>query len=214
MSAEVNGVHRYIRKQVFRLDSKQAIDPFLNPSSTTNHDLNSLHHALAFALESPPASLDQWERSQDYSSLEMFKKRIRNLSCGLVEVVDNVAGPQSRVQFIHETTRAFFSENNYMRLREMLASNTDSIVGRSHLKIMKSCLSYMGTEEAILISLQTTCEYFFTPSETPTPRLCVNPIKISRQVLKRQANACLPFLNYAVRNLDKHCQAADSCLPW
>jgi hypothetical protein len=179
-----------------------------------NNDLNSLHHALAFAFESPPVSLNQWERSQDYSSLEMFKKRIRNLSCGLVEVVDHVARPQSRVQFIHETTRAFFSENNYMRLREMLASNTDSIVGRSHLKIMKSFLNYMGTEEAISISLQTTCDYIFTPSEIPTPRVYINPIKISRQALKRQADAWLPFLNYAVHNLDKHRQAADSCLPW
>jgi hypothetical protein len=179
-----------------------------------NNDLKSLHHALAFALESPPVSLDQWQRSQDYSSPEMFKKRVRDLSCGLVEVVDNAARQQSRVQFIHETTRTFFSENNYMRLREMLASSTDSIVGRSHLKIMKSCLSYMATKEAISIALQTTCDYSFTQSETPSPRVYVNPIKFPRQALKRQAHAHLPFLNYAVDYLHKHVQATDSYLPW
>jgi hypothetical protein len=51
-----------------------------------NMSLLSLRHAFAFTIDEPPVSLDGWERSDVYLPEEAFRKRIRDLSCGLVEV--------------------------------------------------------------------------------------------------------------------------------
>jgi hypothetical protein len=48
--------------------------------------LECLGHAFAFAIDAPRASLQKWEPPDNYLPEEAFKRRIRDLSCGLVEV--------------------------------------------------------------------------------------------------------------------------------
>ena len=48
--------------------------------------LDCVRLAMAFAVNEAPASLEIWRISDDYLSREAFGRRIRDLSCGLVEV--------------------------------------------------------------------------------------------------------------------------------
>jgi hypothetical protein len=50
--------------------------------------LECLRHAFGFAVDDPPASLEIWRCSDNYLQEEAFIRRIRDLSCGLVEVKD------------------------------------------------------------------------------------------------------------------------------
>jgi hypothetical protein len=48
--------------------------------------LDELQHALAFHCDTPPPSVQEWEKSDQYQSRKGFENRIRDLSRGLIEL--------------------------------------------------------------------------------------------------------------------------------
>jgi len=188
-----------------------------------NNEVLSLRHALAFARESPPLSVQEWMKLKDYSSVASFRKRVRDLSCGLVEITNEHGHPgqisqggsvSSRVQFIHETTRAFFSANDYQRLREISPLPLDTVSGRGHESIMETCLNYIASEE-VLSSSQDLLKSGNCYTPQPMAPHCLPPLfgeprrRSTRDETWQRVSNALPFLQYAVRNLTEHAVAAD-----
>jgi hypothetical protein len=127
-----------------------------------NMSLLSLRHAFAFTIDEPAVSLDRWKLSDVYLPEEAFKKRIRDLSCGLVEVknphssrahsiqendIPSLQVDQT-VQFIHETVRTFFVENDYAGLAEFQPASGESQSAKAYDTVIRACLNYIATTDA------------------------------------------------------------------
>ena len=133
--------------------------------------LHEWEHILAFIQLRPPSSLQEWMHSPEYiQNGEQLEKRIRTISKGLVEVAsrshetddstDDVsvganpgslshdAGETRVVQVIHESIREFFLNGPGFQILSRGGSNgRNALVGRGHLSIMSTCLSYLDVME-------------------------------------------------------------------
>jgi hypothetical protein len=112
--------------------------------------LDRLRLIFGFAVDEPPASLKMWKQSDLYLSEKAFKKRIRDLSCGLIEVKDDrYPGESHTVQFIHETVRTFFVENNYATLAKLHPNIGQSPSEGACEIVMQAWLNYLSTSDTI-----------------------------------------------------------------
>jgi hypothetical protein len=117
--------------------------------------LDCIRHAFGFAVDVPPTSLAMLKQSDAYLSEEAFERRIRDLSCGLVEVksdpVEKMGSEKQNqiIQFIHETVRTFFVENKYAWVDEFHTNAGHSQSGKAYGIVMQACLNYLATSDAM-----------------------------------------------------------------
>jgi hypothetical protein len=111
-------------------------------------DAVAAQHALAFGAEPPPISVKQFRESENFLGPRNFKRRVQDLSRGLVEVVSNDRKQrQNALQFIHETVRVFFLDQGCRRLLMLYSSPTADPVSLIHHRFMKTCFNYLAAED-------------------------------------------------------------------
>lgn len=128
-----------------------------------------------------PETASEW--SPDEIEEQDIKKFILSSSKGLVEVTRSKRSPKT--QFIHESVRDFLLKEN--ELREIWPDLGGNFQGESHERLKQCCLGYMRIGFAVL----TTSKPLLTHSSFSA-------------VLD-----ALPFIEYAVRNVLYHADAAD-----
>jgi hypothetical protein len=136
--------------------------------------LHEWHHVLAFIRRPTPSSLQQWRLSEHFTaSDDQLERQIRNLSRGLLEVANGVAGPEDEllesisvcpwpgsldlengetrvIQVIHSSVREFFLSRGFEHLNRSLASGSGQVPGpgQSH-RVFYSGLGH--------VSIMTSC---------------------------------------------------------
>ncbi|KAH8886603.1 hypothetical protein GQ53DRAFT_875256, partial [Thozetella sp. PMI_491] len=130
--------------------------------------LREWHQIFALLGDKSLESLSQWRESADYvGDQTRLEKRIRTLSCGLVEIrggpdflgriveeddsnfayagsLDPDHGETRFVQLIHESVRHFFLYDGGF---SVLDSSLATPIGSGHISIMNMCLDYLGISE-------------------------------------------------------------------
>ena len=106
--------------------------------------LSAMRFAIAFDTDLPDLSLYDWKKSYYYvGDDEQMRVLITSLSGGLAEVRNKT----DKVQFIHE------SVNDYVKSRGFSAldgSQALDILGKSHNRLMKSCINFFKTKEVLI----------------------------------------------------------------
>src|SRR5271170_4120693 len=144
-----------------------------------------LYFAILAGVEQE--ALTAW--SSDEITKEDMERRILSSSKGLAEMTRS---KNQAVQFIHESVRDFLLKGNGLRgLRPDLSAN---LSGVSHEWLKKCCQNYLRID---------TSEHL--PLATPLPSASSEEAVKLRQL----ASEKFPFLEYAVRNVLHHADAAD-----
>ena len=145
-----------------------------------------LYFAILAGVEKE--ALTAWS-SEDITKEDM-ERRILSSSKGLAEITRS---KKQTVQFIHESVRDFLLKGNALHgLRPDLKNNFS---GLSHEQLKQCCQNYMETD----ISEYTQ----FTLSQTISSEDAAS----GRQLVLEK----FPFLDYAVRNVLPHADAAHGC---
>lgn len=129
--------------------------------------LKEWYHVLAFIEDRPPVSLQSWKRSKYFvENDEQLEKRIRVISRGLLEVkkfprpqileesdsdrpdagsLDEILEDGGTVEFIHESVREFFlDENGFSLLNPELGTRA---VSQGHVTLFNFCIDYLSLSE-------------------------------------------------------------------
>ena len=129
--------------------------------------LKEWYHVLAFIEDRPLVSLQSWKRSKYFvENDEQLEKRVRVISRGLLEVkkflrsqilevsdsdrpdagsFNEILEDGGTVQFIHESVREFFlDENGFSLLNPGLET---SAVSQGHVTLFDFCIDYLNLSE-------------------------------------------------------------------
>lgn len=121
--------------------------------STRPLTLDELCWAMAMASQCSHRLVEQCQDDKNcVPSNEMFKRRLKSLSGGLIETVQSIGDEQSveLVQFIHQSAKDFFLTTGLSALMTYSTGpvSTDiDIVPAAHYQLSRSCLRYLGMEE-------------------------------------------------------------------
>lgn len=132
-----------------------------------------------------PEAVTAW--SPEEITKQDMERFVLGSSKGLAEVTKS---KNQTVQFIHESVRDFLKGNGLSRLRSDLGSNFS---GLSHDRLKQCCQNYVRID---------TSEYL--PFSTPLPTASSEGAANLRQLAYEK----FPFLEYAVRNVLHHADAA------
>ena len=76
-----------------------------------------------------------------------MKKRIRGLSGDLVEVKGHES--HEKTQFIHQSVKNYLVQSGFQSFKGFL---TNSVIGRAHFQLSRSCIKYIAMKEVREIS--------------------------------------------------------------
>ncbi|EHK23069.1 uncharacterized protein TRIVIDRAFT_151071 [Trichoderma virens Gv29-8] len=144
---------------------------------------------LYFAILSgtEPEVLSEW--NPDDITTSVMKRFILDSSKGLTEVTKSKT---PTIQFIHESVKDFLLKEN--GLREIWSDLGGNFQGESHERLKQCCLNYMSISEATYLNMSNSL-----------------PKASSQQAaeLRQSADAAFPLLEYAIRNVLYHADAAE-----
>ena len=75
-----------------------------------------------------------------------IKKQVETLSCGLAEVTSSIVGG-GIVQFIHQSVKDFFIDNNGLLFLQDGITSIDGAIGMAHYRLSRVCIIYLAMEE-------------------------------------------------------------------
>ncbi|KAL7972633.1 hypothetical protein HDV63DRAFT_393258 [Trichoderma sp. SZMC 28014] len=117
---------------------------------------------------------------------ELYSARfVLDSSLGYADIIASNDSMHKTVQFIHESVKDFLLKEN--GLREIWTGSGGDIHGQSHEELKQCCLRWIAMGSAIC----STISFYST-----------------RMILNQGANKTLPFLDYAIRNVLFHANAA------
>ncbi|CAG9999233.1 unnamed protein product [Clonostachys byssicola] len=96
---------------------------------------SELQWALVVDPKSPPKSVEEYLASENFISDDRFEKRIKTLSCGLVEI------QAFYIQFIHHSVKEFFLGQGLALLAQR---ETKEAVAAAHSRMSLVCVQYMN----------------------------------------------------------------------
>ena len=126
----------------------------------------------------------------DEITMDVMKKFILNSSKGLAEITKSKT---PTVQFIHESVRDFLVKEN--GLGELFPDLGGNFQGQSHDRLKQCCLIYMGIDHSAHLGMGK-----------PLPEASEEEAADLRQL----ATKMFPFLEYAIRTVLCHADAAES----
>jgi ankyrin repeat protein len=126
----------------------------------------------------------------DEITMDVMKKFILNSSKGLAEITKSKT---PTVQFIHESVRDFLVKEN--GLGELFPDLGSNFQGQSHDRLKQCCLIYMGIDHSAHLDMGK-----------PLPEASEEEAADLRQL----ATKMFPFLEYAIRMVLCHADAAES----
>jgi ankyrin repeat protein len=145
---------------------------------------------LYFAILSGVAPEVVGSGSVDEITMDVMKKFILNSSKGLAEITKSKT---PTVQFIHESVRDFLVKEN--GLGELFPDLGGNFQGQSHDRLKQCCLIYMGIDHSAHLDVGK-----------PLPEASEEEAADLRQL----ATKMFPFLEYAIRMVLCHADAAES----
>ncbi|KAL7900825.1 hypothetical protein HDV64DRAFT_245191 [Trichoderma sp. TUCIM 5745] len=114
-----------------------------------------------------------------------IQRFVLDSSLGYADIIASNDSMHKTVQFIHESVKDFLLKEN--GLREIWTGSGGDIHGQSHEELKQCCLRWIAMGSAIC----STISFYST-----------------RMILNQGANKTLPFLDYAIRNVLFHANAA------
>jgi ankyrin repeat protein len=145
---------------------------------------------LYFAILSGVAPEVLGSGNIDEITMDVMKKFILNSSKGLAEITKSKT---PTVQFIHESVRDFLVKEN--GLGELFPGLGGNFQGQSHDRLKQCCLIYMGIDHSAHLDIGK-----------PLPEASEEEATDLRQL----ATKMFPFLEYAIRMVLCHADAAES----
>ena len=143
-----------------------------------------LYFAILSGVE--PKALSWW--NPDKIARDVIERFILNCSKGLAEIT---TAKIPKVQFIHESVKDFLlKENGLGNVWPDLGSNFQ---GQSHERLKHCCLNYMRIDVSTQLELNKSLPKASTQEAA---------------ALRKSATGAFPFLEYAVRNVLYHADAA------
>lgn len=131
-----------------------------------------------------------------------IKHFVIDCSKGLAELTKSKKNPT--VQFIHESVRGFLLEDG--RLQSLWPDISSNFPGQSQERLKQCCLDYcrisLGDAYLSVLKLKQT-------HRAATRKKEIYPLTIHSSSLREQALEAFPFLEYAVRNVLYHADAAE-----
>ncbi|GFG11560.1 ankyrin repeat domain-containing protein 50, partial [Aspergillus udagawae] len=145
-----------------------------------------LYFAILSGIE--PGALTEW--NTDVITVDVIRRFILNSSKGLAEITRSKAAPT--VQFIHESVRDFLlKENGLCKIWPDFGSN---LQGQSHNQLKQCCLTYINVDVSRHVGLSK-----------PLAKASSEEAASLRESVAK----AFPFLEYAVRNVLYHADAAE-----
>ncbi|QLI67824.1 Ankyrin-1 [Metarhizium brunneum] len=144
-----------------------------------------LYFAILSGIE--PGALSDW--NPDEITVSIMKNFILDSSKGLTEVAKS---KNPTIQFIHESVKDFLLKEN--GLREIWSDFGENFQGESHERLKQCCLRYMSLDIAAHLNIGSSL-----------------PKASSQEAaeLRQSADTSFPLLEYAVRNVLYHADAAE-----
>ncbi|KAF5137383.1 Ankyrin repeat domain-containing protein 50 [Metarhizium anisopliae] len=144
-----------------------------------------LYFAILSGIE--PGALSDW--NHDEITVSIMKNFILDSSKGLTEVTKS---KNPTIQFIHESVKDFLLKEN--GLREIWSDFGENFQGESHERLKQCCLRYMSLDIAAHLNIGSSL-----------------PKASSQEAaeLRQSADTSFPLLEYAVRNVLYHADAAE-----
>ncbi|KAF7181985.1 hypothetical protein CNMCM7691_001373 [Aspergillus felis] len=144
-----------------------------------------LYFAILSGIE--PGALTEWDT--DVITVDVIGRFILNSSKGLAEITRSKA---PTVQFIHESVRDFLlKENGLCKIWSDFGSN---LQGQSHDQLKQCCLTYINVDVSTHVDLSKPLAKAFSEEAAN---------------LRKSVAKAFPFLEYAVRNVLYHADAAE-----
>lgn len=107
--------------------------------------LDELRYAIAVDADTPYKSLSECRNASEYTDTpEELERRLKDLCRGLVETKQRWNGKV--VQFVHQSVEDFLIQDG-LRILDSSLESTDTVVGRAHLRLSRSCIRYIAMEE-------------------------------------------------------------------
>lgn len=151
-----------------------------------------LRFAMVAHMESPCTSIRQCQDTSEYVETdEQMERNICYLSKGLIEVRSQEYGIRF-AQFIHQSVNDYLLEIGF---RLLDGTFTDSVIGRGHYWLSRSCMKYLSMEE---IKAHT---FLYCRNGTFHEGL-----RAERSQAMRRA---FPFLDYSIRYWTVHAEQAE-----
>ena len=146
--------------------------------------LKELRFAMVIDATTSYTSLKQCKSSADFSDTdEQMKRTVTSLSGGLAETRGYWA--TQTVQFIHQSVKDYLVQSGLPNLDSSLS---DSVIGRSHFRLSRSCVKYLTVEEVLRY-------------RTENPKRYYGEIEMEN---------LFPLLNYSVRNWIVHAEVVEA----
>ncbi|RHZ50580.1 hypothetical protein CDV55_101959 [Aspergillus turcosus] len=143
-----------------------------------------LYFAILSGIE--PGALTEWDT--DLITIDVIKRFVLDSSKGLAEITHSRV---PTVQFIHESVSDFLlKEDGLCKIWPDIGSN---LQGQSHDQLKQCCLTYMNVDVSKHVDLSEPLPTAFLEAET----------------LRESVAKAFPFLEYAVRNVLYHADAAE-----
>jgi ankyrin repeat protein len=107
--------------------------------------LEELRFAMAVDADTPYSSLRECQESEAYvETNNKMEKRVKSLSGGLAEVREQ--NSQRVAQFIHQSVNDYLIQSG---LRKLDSSSENSVIGRAHFRLSRSCIKYLTMGEVL-----------------------------------------------------------------
>ncbi len=141
--------------------------------------LEELRFAMVVDDNTPHKSLTECQKSEAYAeTTKDMEKRVKSLSGGLAEVKEHQS--QRVAQSIHQSVNDYLVQSGLQRLD---SPSTNSVIGRAHFRLSRSCIRYLTMEEVL---------YCWRSGE------------------KQELERGFPFLRYATTNWIAHVEIVEA----
>ena len=150
--------------------------------------LKELRFAMVIDATTSYTSFKQCQSSSDFSETdEQMRRTVTSLSGGLAETRDYQ--DSQTVQFIHQSVTDYMVRSGLPNLDSSLS---DSVIGRSHLRLLRSCVKFLTLEEVLRYGTEKL--YGFSSFEEQ----------------ERKIENLFPLLNYSVTNWTAHAEVVEA----
>ena len=152
--------------------------------------LAELRYAMILGVDESYQTIKEFEKAEEFAETDdEMERRVQNLSRGLAEITEYEG--RRIAQFVHESVKDYLVQSGLKALDDQ---TYESIVGRAHSRLSKSCLKYFTMNNI----------------SRPFPTLPYSSGNLPKEVsYKNILDSEYPFLNYATDFWIAHAQIVE-----
>ncbi|KAJ3539969.1 hypothetical protein NM208_g5267 [Fusarium decemcellulare] len=199
--------------------------------------LDELRWAMIVEHDCSHRSLHDCQAKKDFSGeREVLTRRLRALSCGLVELVQSSRqhdlpwkvdpGHAETVQFIHQSVQDFFIDKGlvlltqYLNNSEIMAVDTRFVAEMAHYRLSRICVRYMAMEKISGVFVEEDMTMGVSGS-TIRPVILHSPLVtyaaefwLEHEKQQSQKSDLLSYFHWPSEYLLQHCENLRSSKLW